>query len=208
MNNKRPQYTKSKFKMFSSCFIFYDNTGTLSFRLWFPNMPLLVLWLNIDFSIQAEAALNLGSCPHPLCKTDPRVWSWTAVAGLAPCPRAAWRAGEGSTSSSANSHSSEGTVRAVLGGRDDMHTLHTSWSKAQDSQAKEYKKRLCNILINLPWSCTNTTASAGLQRPGQGFSTIQAPVTTQIPCTLLVQQPSNWPQLKNPFSLFKTTSML
>lgn len=73
MNNKRPQYTKSKFKMFSSCFIFYDNTGTPSLRLWFPNMPLLVLWLNIDFSIQAEAALNLGSCPIPWAKQMP--WS-------------------------------------------------------------------------------------------------------------------------------------
>lgn len=82
---------------------------------------------------------------------------------------------------------------SVLGGKgEDVHTLHSSWSKAQDSQAKEYKKRFCNILINLPRSQTNTsTASVGLERPGQGVSTIQASVTTQIPCTPLVQQPNN-----------------
>lgn len=154
MNNKRPQYTKSKFKMFSSCFIFYDNTGTLSLRLWFPNMPLLVLWLNIDFSIQAEAALNLGSCPHPPCKADALVWSWTAVTGLAPCPPAAWRGGEGSTSSSANLRSSEGTRRvlSLRRTREDTLTLHISWSKAQDSRAEEYKKETLQ--------CTHTPATA------------------------------------------------
>lgn len=187
MNNKKPQYTKCKFKMFSSCFIFYDNTGILSLRLWFPNMPLLVLWQNIDFSIQAEAALNLGSCPHPLCTADAVVWSWTAVAGLAPCPPAAWRVGKGAHPA-LPIYAAVQSKCSVSGGRGEyILTLHTSWSK-RDSWAKEYRKKLCNILINLQRSQTNTsTASAGLQRPGQGVSTIQAPVSTQIPCTLLVQ---------------------
>lgn len=162
------------------------------------------------FLIHAEAALNLGSCPQPPCKTDALVWSWTAVAGLAPALVLPGEVVKGAcpvmpiyTAGKVQSECS------VLGGRgEDIYALHTSWSKAQDSRAKHYKKRLCNILINLLQSWTNTsTASVGLQRPGWGVNTIQASVTTQIPCTLLVQQLSNRPQLKNPFSLFKTTRM-
>lgn len=156
-------------------------------------MPVLVLWLNIDFSVLAEAALNLGSCPLPCVKQMPRSGAEQQWLALPPALVLPGGLGKGArpalpiyTAVKAESECS------VLGGKGgDMHTFHSSWSKTQDSQAKEYKKRISNILINLQQSRTNTTASVGLERPGQGVSTRQTSVTTQIPCTALVQQPSN-----------------
>lgn len=58
-------------------------------------MPLLVLWLNIDFSIGAEAILNPGSCPQTPCKTAALSWSRAEPAGAASQPRAAWRGAVG-----------------------------------------------------------------------------------------------------------------
>lgn len=153
MNNKRPQYTKSKFKMFSSCFIFYDNTETLSFRLWFPAMPLLVLWLNIDFSIGAETVLNLGSSLQAPCKIAALVWSWTAVAGVASCPCAAWRDGKGSRSSCVNLRSNETAVQVLsLKRKRRRHACLLEQRTRQ--QSKSIQKEILHILINLQRSQT------------------------------------------------------
>lgn len=178
--------------MFSSCFIFYDNTETLLFRLWFPTMPLLVLWLNIDLSVGAEAVLNFSSCPQTPCKIVALVWSWTAVAGVASCPRAAWR-GWGEHVQLCEFMQQWSCSLSTQSEKEEEKTCTPTGATHKTAEQKHTKRdsaiylSTCNGPEQLYELQSTSTASAGLQRRRQGVKTIQTPITMQTPCTPSVQ---------------------
>lgn len=160
--------------MFSSCFIFSDNTETLSFRLWFPTMPLLVLWPNIDCSVGAEAVSNLSSCPQPPCKTVALVRSWTAVPGVASCPCAAWRSSEGSTSSCVNLHSSEAAVQVLSLKRKRRRHAHLL-EQCMRQKSKSIQREILQYIYKpamVPNSCMNCKAHQLLQLVCRGMGEV------------------------------------